>query len=388
MVHAQGDLFSPITNRGVFSSHWLEHRLELEPEWAERADEAADALARLEVLWAAQKARVGSYGNEQQLEYAFIQPVMRALGWHPIYQTFLKGREPDYALFLTDDALAASLAVGHKSDDFWKYPAVVADAKKWDLSLDRKLGVGAEEGIPARADRSGTSTAAASRWGSSPTAGCGGSSPASWGRTSAASRRTTRSTWPPSSTTWPGGGLGYGAAHDFRRFFLLFGPAGFAESDGRKSLVQRAVEGSSEYRVGVSEGLKEKAFEALRICIEGFLAHSPNDLDPHLGLSRCRENSFILLCRLLFIMYAEDRRLLAVQAERHVHEQPLARPGPRRRGLPARPGEARAGRLRPDRHRHLGRAARPVRPDRPRPRDVQGAGLQRRPLRPDPGTRS
>jgi hypothetical protein len=50
--------------------------------------------------------------------------------------------------------------------------------------------------------------------------------------------------------------------------------------------------------------------------IEGFLAYGPNDLNPDDHLLLCREQSFILLCRLLFIMYAEDRRLLPYKLNR------------------------------------------------------------------------
>ena len=56
--------------------------------------------------------------------------------------------------------------------------------------------------------------------------------------------------------------------------------------------------------------MKGKAFEALRVSIEGFLAYPPNDLSGTMDLAACRENGFILLCRLLFVMFAEDRRLL------------------------------------------------------------------------------
>jgi hypothetical protein len=78
----------------------------------------------------------------------------------------------------------------------------------------------------------------------------------------------------------------------------------------RKSLLRRAIEGSSEYRLSVGEDLKGQTFEALRVCIEGFLAYRPNNLNSDEHLLLCREQSFILLCRLLFIIYAEDRRLL------------------------------------------------------------------------------
>ena len=143
-----GDLFSPVRNHGAFSGHWLEHRLPLEPEWAEQSDAAGDALDRLEALWKAERRRVDKYGNEQGLEYAFIQPVLEALGWKPKYQTFLQGREPDYALFLSDADLDAALAADHKSADFWTPTAVVADAKRWDLSLDKPAKVNGKREYP------------------------------------------------------------------------------------------------------------------------------------------------------------------------------------------------------------------------------------------------
>ena len=71
-----------------------------------------------------------------------------------------------------------------------------------------------------------------------------------------------------------------------------------------------ATRPSSEYSVGVGEELKDRVFEALRLCIEGFIKHGPNNLDPSRDLRECQEHSLIFLYRLLFIMYAEDRGLL------------------------------------------------------------------------------
>jgi hypothetical protein len=102
--------FLPIRNRGVFSDHWLDRRLELEPEWTERAADAADALTALGTLWAKERDRLDKFLNEAGLEYAFIQPVLEALGWVPQYQVTLKGRKPDYALYLSDADLTAALA--------------------------------------------------------------------------------------------------------------------------------------------------------------------------------------------------------------------------------------------------------------------------------------
>lgn len=96
---------SLVRNSGFLSNHWLEHRLPLEPEWAEQTDAARVVLDRLLPLWGGEKNRVERHGDESGLEEKFIQPVFKALGGQLNYQTFLNRREPDYALFLTDDDL-------------------------------------------------------------------------------------------------------------------------------------------------------------------------------------------------------------------------------------------------------------------------------------------
>src|SRR4051794_486921 len=87
-------LSDALRNTGLFSGHWLEYRLRLEPEWTEVQDQSRTALDRLGDLWATQKGLAEHYGDEQGLEVAFIQPVLAELGWKFKYQTWLQGREP------------------------------------------------------------------------------------------------------------------------------------------------------------------------------------------------------------------------------------------------------------------------------------------------------
>jgi hypothetical protein len=313
------DLFShllPIRNRGVFSDHWLDRRLELEPEWTERETDAADTLTALGKLWAKEGGRLDKYPNEAGLEYAFIQPVLEALGWKLRYQVALKGREPDYALFLNDDDFDAAMTAGARPEAVWDHAAVVADAKRWDLPLDKKVGTGARKEYPPEQiewylDRSRKPFAILTNgrlWRLIP-------------REIGAHQRRFQTYYEVNLASIltdhaAGGEEGLDAFLDFRRFFLFFGPAGHTAAGDRTPLVIRAVEGSSEYRLSVSETLKGQAFEALRVCIEGFLAHQPNQLDPDIHLESCRTNGFTLLCRLLFILFAEDRRLLPYRVNR------------------------------------------------------------------------
>src|SRR5262245_16057264 len=97
--------FGPVRNSELFANHWLERRLPLEPEWTERRNEARACLDRIAELWSEQEELAPKYGAEAPLEKAWIQPVFEALGWPLFYQTFIKGRKPDYALFLDKSAL-------------------------------------------------------------------------------------------------------------------------------------------------------------------------------------------------------------------------------------------------------------------------------------------
>jgi hypothetical protein len=314
----QGSLhFGPVVNYGLFSNHWLAHRLLLEPDWQEQEDNATAAMQAINELWRVQRSRVELYGNEQGLEEAFIQPVLRALGWKLKYQAFLQGREPDYALFLDDGAYDAALAAGRTAPAFWTYPAVLADAKAWHVSLDRPTRVGGKREYPPEQiewylDRSRLPFAILTNgklW---------RLIPREYGPQQRRFQTYLEVNLPALLDGWASGDLHEREAlqEDFRRFYLFFSPAAFLERDGRQPLIQRALQGSSEYRLGVGEGLKERTFEALRYCIEGFLSYAPNSLRLDWDLEACREESFILLYRLLFLMYAEDRRLLPYKVNR------------------------------------------------------------------------
>ncbi len=301
---------SPIRNSELFSNHWLNHRLPLEPEWLECRTSAAEALDSLLAIWRVQKGRVEQYGSEQSLEQAFIQPVLEALGWKLIYQTRLRGRKPDYAVFSNDEALDASLAAGRGSPEFWQYPIAVADAKAWHVSLDRPTIVGQQREYPPEQiewylNNSGLDYGVLTngrQWRLIPRQHDPGQSRFQTYLECDLLRLLNEQ--PEQS-----GELFRANFDDFLRFFLFFSPVCFGESVERKALVVRARQGSSEYRIGVGEDLKERVLEALRLCIEGFLSFQPNRLRPA-DLETCRRQGLILLYRILFILFAEDRQLL------------------------------------------------------------------------------
>ncbi len=308
----------PVRISELFSSHWLKKRLPLEPEWTEYQQLGTEVLAKLLVLWREQRPRVDHYGNEQSLEQAFIQPVLQILGWKLIYQTHLRGRRPDYALFSDDAALVASLEVNRLSAEFWTHPTMLADAKAWHVSLDRPTITAQRREYPPEQIE----------W------YLNGSNLDYANLTNVRIWRLMPRHHDPGQPRFQtyfecdlANLLDESAARtqrlfdiskgfdDFLQFFLFFSPIGLTSTVDRVALIQRARTGSTHYRVGVGDGLKQRVFEALRLCVEGFLTHEPNTLKAETDLEECRYNSLVLLYRLLFILYAEDRKLLPYGVE-------------------------------------------------------------------------
>ena len=82
-----------------------------------------------------------------------------------------------------------------------------------------------------------------------------------------------------------------------------------ADAEGQ-CFLDRVYQGSLEYAQAIGDDLKENVYKALRLLAEGFLHTRGNDLDPVHDLDEIHANSLVFLYRLLFINYAEDRRLL------------------------------------------------------------------------------
>ena len=305
--------FGPALNSGLFSTHWLTNRLRREPDWTTSRDEANAALAELASLWKIERGRVAKYPSEQSLEYGFIQPVLKALGWKPNYQVSLERRRPDYALFPTDAALDAALEAGGTTPEYWHHATIVADAKAWDIPLDRPRRTNDKREFPPQQmewylDRSrlpfGILTNG-NQWRLIPRE-----------RLPYQGRFDTYfeirlcdilDQWLDRPTDL------LQREHlkdDFLQFYLFFSPRGFVAEIGEQPLVDRAIHGSSEYRLGIGDDLRSRAFDAVRLCMQGLLDYAPNGLNSDEHLERCRLESFTLIYRLLFILYAEDRGLL------------------------------------------------------------------------------
>jgi hypothetical protein len=133
-------------NHYLFSDYYLNTLLPRQPDWLEADAQAAQALRAIRQLYADRHALLRTTVGESALEDQWIRPILDLLGHTYHVQPSLPSpegtRAPDYALFPDETAHHAALSrLG--TAEFFETALAVADAKRWDRSLDKRLTDGA-----------------------------------------------------------------------------------------------------------------------------------------------------------------------------------------------------------------------------------------------------
>ncbi len=242
--------------------------------------------------------------NEAQTEDVLIRPVLTQLGWHYLPQQPIpvSGTVPDYMLFGSQEDQTAFLSGG----DVSAYPLAPAEAKAWQTNLDQGAGVQSPNGqIQEYLRQFWLSTSGRVKWGI----------------------LTNGETWRLYRATGTGPDGKFHQTQDVwfelnlnecvsdagkeqrRQFLLFFHRDAFRIGDDGYCFLDRALVGASDYVQNVVNTLTNAVFqEVYPRLISAFYEAAP-DANP----DDIQEASLTLLYRLLFLMYAEDRRLLPVQ---------------------------------------------------------------------------
>ena len=239
--------------------------------------------------------------NEAQVEDALLRPILTALGWSYLPQQSIPGAAatPDYTLFLDDDRRAAF------SDGLdYQHTAALAEAKAWGIDLDQR---GGQPRSPNRQAQDylrqfWQTTAGRVKWGIL-TNGETWRLYRAYGPGPDGRFHQTQDVWFQVSLTE----CISDAGKDARRLFLLFFHRdAFVVGDDGYCFLDRALAGAADYIQSVVATLTQSVFsEVYPELLAAFHRAAPAaDLDD------IQESSLTLLYRLLFLMYAEDRRLL------------------------------------------------------------------------------
>lgn len=302
----------------LFTTDYLVEAIRTDPAYL--AVDVGSARAKLEAIAAAFPQSHKT--NESQTEDDFIWPVLGALGWtESLRQQNLtvSGRDdvPDGLLFVDTEAKAAANAQG----DQWKRYAhglAVVESKRWARPLDRASGRD-EATAPSTQmlrylRRIDDLTSGQLRWGILTN---GTKWRLYWAGARSVSEEFLEIDLGRVLALDGGDDLFANEAtrdHWLRVFAALFCRDAFIKTGtDNRSFHERARAAAAYYEERVAASLSKLVFEQ----VFPNLASAISEAAPKASLEDVREASLVLLYRLLFLLYAEDRDLLPVGEKRY-----------------------------------------------------------------------
>ncbi len=309
----------------LFTQYFLTEGIAATQEWRThmRTQAAAFAEFRSDVRRLFEDIGQSQNPNEAQTEQDLILPILQLLDWtdHLPQQGTARGEDvPDLLLFADEDARA--LAVARPRDRRFARALAIVESKRFGRPLDVRGGA-ADAGqfafvnLPAaglQRPRGPTPHGQMLRYLTPPSTGLDGPR---WGilTNGAVWRLYDQRARPRASGYFETdlARLAAAAAADdsqaLRRFYLLFRRAAFVRRPGAAAaFLDTALAEGRRYEQRVAQDVSDVVFQRVFPQLAQALSHA----QPQAALADVRQAALILLYRLLFVFFAEDRGLLPV----------------------------------------------------------------------------
>ncbi|PSQ39440.1 restriction endonuclease [Halobacteriales archaeon QS_9_68_42] len=300
----------PYVNSNLFSGHYLDERVRGREEW-ECDDDAGDAMEELRSLYELEGSLVDGYGEDALVDN-WIDEVLDVLGFGTQKEVTIPdgGGFVDELLFETTtarrDAAKVYLDTGDTTDLFERGVGIV-EAKQWDAAFDVQFS----EQRPYRNASHQTKhylekTPANIQWGIL-------TNGRKW-RLYGTNDYETQTYYEVDLPEL----LERGDLEAFKYFYVFFRSEAFRESAGTTFLDEVWSE-SETVSQELGENLQDNVFTALRVLGHGFVETNDDlDIDPNdeEALDELKEQSLVLLYRLMFVLYAEARGLIHPEGQR------------------------------------------------------------------------
>jgi len=294
----------PYVNSNLFSGHYLDERVRERDEWD--CDEAARAaMDELRSLYELEGSLVTGYGEDALIDN-WIDEVLEVLGFGTQEEVALPsgGGFVDELLFETPtarrDAAGVYLDTEDTADLFERGVGLV-EAKQWDADFTTRFS----EGRPYR-----NASHQVKHYLEQTTQNI------QWGVLTNGRKWRLYGTNDYETQTYYEVDLPELLERDdldaFKYFYVFFRPAAFHESAGTTFLDEVWSESETASQE-LGEDLQDNVFTALRVLGRGFVETNDGlDIDPddEAALDELKEQSLVLLYRLMFVLYAEARGLI------------------------------------------------------------------------------
>jgi hypothetical protein len=290
-------------NRNLFPRHFVEERL---PDWPEYAElDVSPLLAVVAEIWERERELLPSF-NEDQTEERLIRPILAALGFHyttrPDLSVAGRRREPDYALFLSEESRSDAEHVGGAAR--YASAAAVVEAKRFDRPLERRRATGVLSEDPV---------AQIIHYVSTTRVPFGILTNGRIWRLYAERGDLVEGAYYEVDLIAL---LEAGDPRELRKFAVFFSASAFRPDQTGRSFLDRALEESRVNALKVGEALQRQVFSAVPSIALGLLG---DDQPTPENLKASFEHALVFLYRLLFCLHAEARGLLPVES-RHYFE--------------------------------------------------------------------
>ncbi len=308
----------------LFSGDFLQDSIKRLPDWAGLPDTDVTDL-RQDLRQIFERFPINQTPNESQTEDDLIWPVLERLGWRAnLRQQNLapRGRDdvPDGLLF-KDDATKAQANASPEEWRRYEFGLAVVESKRWLRPLDRRSGKRDEQTAPSTQmlrylRRVDDLTTGKLRWGML-------TNGKKWrlyyqGARSVAEQFFEADLAAILNVAGQNEGLFALSEQDQNHWLKVFAlvfrqPAFLPTSSDNRTFHQRALEEGKYYEERVANNLSAVVFDVVFPQLAKAIAQAA----PTAPLQEVREASLIVLYRLLFILYAEDRDLLPVRDPRY-----------------------------------------------------------------------
>jgi Alw26I/Eco31I/Esp3I family type II restriction m6 adenine DNA methyltransferase len=288
-----------INNQSLFSDYYLTELVRDDDFFKKSRDEVENIFNKIKEIYEREKKFLADSLNETETERRLIRPVLNALGYIYSLQPTVHSpegiRRPDFAFFATKEDLEETEKRFKGKNEYFTKAISVGDAKQWGRSLDKKIK---GPGDPFTNHNPSYQIdfylrATDKKWGILTNGG-------HW-------RLYNRDTSYRLDVFYEIDLPILLEAQDYEVFLYFY--AFFRKEAFTEGFLERAYKESLEYTSRLGDELKENVYEALRLLAEGFLRFPGNNLSEN-DLDLIRENTFVLIYRILFILYAENRGLL------------------------------------------------------------------------------
>ncbi|WP_018257961.1 Eco57I restriction-modification methylase domain-containing protein [Halomicrobium katesii] len=292
----------PYTNSALFSGYYLDERVRDLDAW-DCDDDATAAFEELQRLWDLERDLVGSYKEDELLD-SWIDEVLDVLGFGTLSETTLPdgGGYNDRLLFESDETRRDG-ALRNKEGEteaMYSLGSAVLEAKQWNADFNKRFNEqrsyrDASHQIKYYLER----TPEDLQWGVL----TDGRKWRLYGTKDYATEIFYEVDLPEL--------LDSGNLEQFKYFYAFFRPAAFRKTAGT-SFLETVWSESETAAQELGEDLQDNVFTALRVLGEGFIHTNGLDIDPDDEAARAelKEQSLVLLYRLMFVLYAESRDLI------------------------------------------------------------------------------